>query len=414
MRTEGGDPPGPGVVSRPMRRSAGLLGPLLLLLAASETQAGGLDGATQQVAIEATLLSVSHHELMELGIDGFRGGQRIDGPTEQQLIADVTSSLSLTAGAIAAVAGDGALAASLAGASALGWLQSSQVEQSFLLASLQADGLPRAAQLGRALFASRGFQFAAVTALQERPARIADTRRFLRDANALRDRFLDVLPWLADHGLPSDENVLFEPFEVGKPRDLPERTGLNAGPGVRSRFRGGFLELSGDGKQPADGSVDFQIQLPEDFTVLVRFSLPERLSGKQAAALTGFSAGVLVATDASADPAEVFVVEHQTSPAGFEQTFTAGKNSVIFDVFDHVTPSRSRVVTSVITKDGDSLTLGALLEDGGTETKVESTLPLLGDLPVLGLYFRDGSRRTRLRVEDLMIFVTPQVVGTAD
>ena len=397
-----------------MRPRARLLAPLLLLVAAAESGAGGLGGATQQVAIEATLLSVTRHEAMKLAIDPFRPGQRIDPPTEQQLIDDVTSTLSLTGDAIGAITGDPALAATPAGLAGLAWLQSSQLEQSFLLANLEDAGQPRAAQLSRPLLASRGYQVAAISSLQERPARIAEGPRFLRDANALRDLLLGVLPWLADHGLPADGNLLFEPFEVGKARSLAEQTSLNLGAGVRARFRRGVLELSGDGPLPADGSADLQITLPEDFSVLVRFSLPEPLGGKAAAALAGFSAGVLVATDASTDPAEVFVVEHQTTPEGFAQTFTAGKDNVIFDVFPHTTASPTRVVTSVITKDGGSLTLGALLRDGDTETKVESTVPVLGSLPVLGLYFRGGSKRTRLRVDDLMIFVTPQLVEAAD
>jgi type II/III secretion system protein len=397
-----------------MQPCARLLAPLLLAAAATGAAAGGLGGATQQVVIEATLLSVTRHEAMELGLGAFRGGQRIDLPTEQQLVADVTSLLTETGDAMATLSGDAALAASEAGVFALARLQGSQLEQSFLLAILEGDGLPRAAQVSRPLFASRGYQVAAISALQERPRRIAEGRRFFRDANALRDLLLGALPWLVDHGLPGDGNLVFEPFEVGQARSLALQTGLNAGPGVRARFRDGVLELSGEGSQPAEASLDFQIALPEDFTVLVRFSLPERLAGKQAAALQGFSAGVLVATDASPDPAEVFLVEHQTTPAGFEQTFTAGKGNVIFDVFPHATPSRRRSVTSVITKDGASLSLGALLQDGSTETKVETTVPALGQLPVLGLYFRGGSKRTRLRVDDLMVFVTPHVVETAD
>lgn len=390
-----------------------LLAPLLLL-AAAEAGAGGLGGTTQQVAIEATLLSLTRHDAMKLGLDPFRAGQRIDALTEQQLVTDVGATLSLTSDAIAAITGDAALAASPEGQSALARLQGSQLEQSFLLANLEDDGLARAAQLAGPLFASRGYQTAAISSLHERPERIAEGRRFLRDANALRDLLLGVLPWLVDRGLPGDGNLLFEPFEVGKARSLPEQTGLNTGPGVRARFRNGVLELSGEGQQPADGSADFQISLSEDFTILVRISLPERLGAKQAVALEGFSAGVLVATDASADPTEVFVVEHQTTPEGFAQTFTAGKGNVIFDTFPHTPPSRTRVVTSVITKDGGTLTLGALLQDGVTQTKVESTVPVVGNLPVLGLYFRNGSRRTRLRVDDLMIFVTPQIVEAAD
>jgi Flp pilus assembly secretin CpaC len=67
-------------------------------------------------------------------------------------------------------------------------------------------------------------------------------------------------------------------------------------------------------------------------------------------------------------------------------------------------------VTTAITKDGGSLTLAALLRDGAAETKVETSVPEVGSLPVLGLYFRNGTKRSRLEVDDLFVFVTPQIV----
>jgi hypothetical protein len=390
-----------------MRKTFMLLLLPLLPLPAAATNFGG---STEQVVIEATLLSVTRHELMELGIEGFRRGERIDALTEAQLQADGAAASSSTAVAISALRADAVVAGSPAGALALDTLLFSQGQQSALLDILAEDGTPKAKQVSAALFASRGFQAGAIQALQARSARIALGTNYLKDANALRDRLLWVLPWLADHGLPDDGDVLYEPFEVGRPRSLAVQTGLNAGPGVRSRFRDGVLELSGDGKIAADGSADLQIVLPEAFTVLVSFSLPERLGAKQQEALEGFSAGVLVATDASADPAELFLVEHQATPLGFEQTFTATGDNVILDVFPHTAPSLSRVVTTAITKDGGNLTLAALLRDGTAKTKVETSVPVLGNLPVLGLYFRNGTKRTRLRVDDLFVFVTPHLV----
>jgi hypothetical protein len=393
-----------------MREPRLLAASLLLPFAALPAAATHLGGATEQVVIEATLLSVTRHELMELGIEAFRPGERIDAPTETQLQADGAAALSSTGDAISALQADTGVAGSPAGALALDTLLFSQGQQTALQSLLAEVGTPKAKQVREALFVSRGFQMGAIQALQARSERIAVGRNYWRDANALRDLLLGALPWLVDHGLPGDGNVLFEPFEVGRPKLLPILTSLNAGPGVRSRFRDGVLELSGDGKTPADGSADLQIALPESFTVLVSFALPERVSAKQREALEGFSAGVLVATDASADPAELFLVEHQTTPEGFAQTFTATSDNVILDVFPHTTPSLTRVVTTAITKDGDSLTLAGLLRDGEAETRVQTSVPVVGDLPVLGLYFRNGTKRTRLQVDDLFVFVTPQIL----
>jgi len=396
-----------------MRPSA-LLVAVLLAALARDAAATVLGGATEQVVIEAVLKSVSRHELMELGIDAFRTGERIDAPSETQLLADVGETLSFTGDAITALEADGAVTASPAGAAALGMLQLARGEQQALAGLLAEAGLPKAKQVRAPLEASRGFQVGAISALQARAERLPVDRRFLRDANALRDRLLGVLPWLADHGLPDDGDVLHEPFEVGRRSTLAERIGLNAGPGVRSRFRDGALELSGAGKTPADGSVDFQIVLPEGFTVVVRIALPGRLGAKQQAALADFSAGILVASDATPTPAEGFVVEHQTTPEGFAQTFTATTDNVILDVFPHPGASLSRVVTTAIARDGGTLTLTTLLSDGSSETKLETTAPVLGDLPVIGFYFRNGTARTRLRVDDLFVFVTPHLLEAAE
>jgi type IV pilus assembly protein PilQ len=62
--------------------------------------------------------------------------------------------------------------------------------------------------------------------------------------------------------------------------------------------------------------------------------------------------------------------------------------------------------TNVIVKDGETIVIGGLIHDTQSETVYK--VPVLGDIPLLGLLFRRKST-ARTRVE-LLIFVTPKVI----
>lgn len=68
--------------------------------------------------------------------------------------------------------------------------------------------------------------------------------------------------------------------------------------------------------------------------------------------------------------------------------------------------SKREVETVALVKDNQTVVLGGLV--GATDTEVESKVPVLGDLPVLGFLFR-GSRETS-RKTNLMVFLTPHIV----
>jgi type II secretory pathway component GspD/PulD (secretin) len=72
--------------------------------------------------------------------------------------------------------------------------------------------------------------------------------------------------------------------------------------------------------------------------------------------------------------------------------------------------ARRRVSTQAIVPSGNTLVLGGLNNDNlsNTHTKV----PILGDIPVLGLAFRrDGKSRLH---QNLLLFITPTIVGHED
>ena len=56
--------------------------------------------------------------------------------------------------------------------------------------------------------------------------------------------------------------------------------------------------------------------------------------------------------------------------------------------------------------DGDTIIIGGLTQE--EETRVTKKTPLLGDIPILGQFFRHTRRNTRQT--NLVIFVTPRVV----
>ena len=62
--------------------------------------------------------------------------------------------------------------------------------------------------------------------------------------------------------------------------------------------------------------------------------------------------------------------------------------------------------TSVIVKDGETIVIGGLIHDYQNESVTK--VPLLGDIPLLGLLFRHKTM-SRSRME-LLIFVTPRII----
>ena len=67
-----------------------------------------------------------------------------------------------------------------------------------------------------------------------------------------------------------------------------------------------------------------------------------------------------------------------------------------------------RTETHVQVRDGQTVCLGGFIGDTIDET--EEKIPLLGDIPLIGLAFRK-TKRTRVKSE-LLIFITPYIVET--
>ncbi|MGN6553356.1 MAG: hypothetical protein ACTHLW_06505 [Verrucomicrobiota bacterium] len=68
-----------------------------------------------------------------------------------------------------------------------------------------------------------------------------------------------------------------------------------------------------------------------------------------------------------------------------------------------------QITSSVVVWDGQTIVLGGLISDN--ITKVKDKVPVLGDLPFLGRFFRSESSQTQKK--NLVIFVTPTIIDPA-
>ena len=384
---------------------------LALAGAAASRPARAFGEASRQVLIDATFVAVELNDQIVFDLGAFKPGQRLDPTTEATLSALASDASAANASAIGALQGD-PLVGTQDGAVALVALSIAASESQRLSDLLAEPGEPKAGKVEKPARLARSLQRAAVVALQGRPTRFRVNGSLERAIGDFWDESGDVLQRYLANGLPDDRGALVEPFSGGPKGHLVEDAALVPGPGMRAKVKKDELELSADGKGPVSAGIDLNVPLGPSYTALVTLKLSPKLSTKQRAGLDGFSAGLQVATDASADPAELFVVEHQTTPDGWVQSFIASKTGVL-DTFPHASADPLREITSFAVKDGNVLTIGALLTDASGQTKVEHTnIPVVGDLPVLGLYFRNNDK-VKLLADDLIIFSTPHLVNEA-
>lgn len=107
----------------------------------------------------------------------------------------------------------------------------------------------------------------------------------------------------------------------------------------------------------------------------------------------------------------IFDVTPHVNKAGFitldvEPKITAILNFVTVENTSLPQLSNESTKTSVMIKDGETLVIGGLLKDQKTNTKKK--VPILGDIPVLGLAFQ--KKEDALAKTDLMVFITPHII----
>lgn len=88
--------------------------------------------------------------------------------------------------------------------------------------------------------------------------------------------------------------------------------------------------------------------------------------------------------------------------------FQESSDVISFTTGDQIAPATSKrtAKTTVLVKDGATIVIGGLIRD--KKTMSQSAVPCLGDIPLLGVLFRDQSNSGEKT--NLMIFLTPRVI----
>ena len=74
------------------------------------------------------------------------------------------------------------------------------------------------------------------------------------------------------------------------------------------------------------------------------------------------------------------------------------------------TTNKRSASTTVVVKDRETMVIGGLIRDNVTSSAMK--VPLLGDIPILGWFFK--YKTTKVEKTNLMIFITPHIIKTAE
>lgn len=89
-----------------------------------------------------------------------------------------------------------------------------------------------------------------------------------------------------------------------------------------------------------------------------------------------------------------------------EKFYTPDEKGELKDLSATLLQRRDLELKGVRIKDGETLVIGGLIQE--VETKTIAKIPFLGDLPVVGMFFR--STTTEKGKEEMVIMITPQIV----
>jgi general secretion pathway protein D len=239
------------------------------------------------------------------------------------------------------------------------------------------------------------------------------------------------------------EVTLDDRFEMGLEFALQElKFSETAVPGGNGVLQSGHFDVVGGTDLGAAGSGlgGFSFTLTgEDFNFLVRaLQADSRLEviqrpmimcqdNQQANITIGQSVPVPSGSQAFAgqtstqvsyeDVGVILDVEPHINPDGFVYMLVEPEISSVTDSTIQIAPgafapvfNRRSASTNVAVKDGETVVIGGLITT--TENESESKVPLLGDVPGLGVLFRTTTR-TKNKTE-LLIALTPRVVRTVE
>jgi general secretion pathway protein D len=109
-------------------------------------------------------------------------------------------------------------------------------------------------------------------------------------------------------------------------------------------------------------------------------------------------AGIILSITPRINESGRILLDIEQEVSNVQRTTTSGIDSPTF--------GRRSVKTTVVVNDGEVLTLGGLIQD--RTSQVDSRVPVLGDIPLLGAAFRD--RQDLVEKTELIILLRPRVV----
>ena len=199
--------------------------------------------------------------------------------------------------------------------------------------------------------------------------------------------------------------------------------------GVAGTTGGDFVQLPGVGQNGFPAST---------FAISLFNSAVTRLLNLEISAAEADGKGKIVSSPRIVTADQVKALIEQGTELPYQQATSSGATSIAFrkanlklEVTPQITPEGNIILNVDVNKDsvGASTSAGpsidtkqvtteVLVENGGTvgvggiytqeESSTLTKVPLLGDIPLLGFFFRQDLKRNDKR--ELLIFVTPRVI----
>jgi len=124
-------------------------------------------------------------------------------------------------------------------------------------------------------------------------------------------------------------------------------------------------------------------------------------SGTKTTSAERFETGVLLKVTPQVDPE----VGHVT--LFIEPTVVESRTGATFAGVTYKDPEIRSAVAALMVKDGETIVVGGLIRT--RYQKVEKKMPILGDIPIIGMMFRHKDESEEER--ELLVFITPRIVG---
>ncbi|HQP92256.1 MAG TPA: type II and III secretion system protein, partial [Candidatus Omnitrophota bacterium] len=116
--------------------------------------------------------------------------------------------------------------------------------------------------------------------------------------------------------------------------------------------------------------------------------------------LTGVSLRVTPQVDTESQSVTMFI----------QPTVSVAKTGATFNDTTYKDPEIRSSQTTLMVKDGETIVVGGLIRNS-EETTIKR-MPIVGDIPILGLFFRHKDKTVEER--ELIVFITPHIVGGKD